>query len=116
MPAETGHRGNRSAWILTGVLALWLVSGPLSASGPVVVEIRDYKFVPESVTVKAGATIKWLNAERRTSHSVWFKEEGLPESDRFFPEESWTRKFDKPGTYRYTCGPHPEMFGVVVVE
>ena len=116
MPAEKGYRVNRKAWALTCVFGLWLAAGPLSASGPVVVEIRDYKFVPASVTVKAGATIKWLNAEKRTSHSVWFKEEGYPESDRFFPEESWTRRFDKPGTYRYTCGPHPEMFGVVVVE
>jgi plastocyanin len=32
-----------------------------------------------------------------------------------FQGDSWERKFDKPGTYRYTCGPHPEMNGVVEV-
>jgi plastocyanin len=37
------------------------------------------------------------------------------ESDRLFPGESWQRVFDKPGTYPYTCGPHPEMTGKVVV-
>jgi plastocyanin len=33
-----------------------------------------------------------------------------------FPDESYERRFDKPGRYPYTCGPHPEMKGVVIVE
>ncbi|MBV2194369.1 MAG: plastocyanin, partial [Azonexus sp.] len=33
-----------------------------------------------------------------------------------FPQESWQRRFEKPGRYDYHCGPHPEMKGVVVVS
>ena len=33
-----------------------------------------------------------------------------------FPEESWKRKFTKPGEHPYICGPHPEMVGRVIVE
>ena len=98
--------------LILGLSLLALVAG---AAETVVVEIKEYKFQPPTVTVKVGATVKWVNREKRTSHSVWFKDEGLPESDRFFPEESWQRTFDKPGTYPYTCGPHPEMFGTVIV-
>lgn len=97
--------------LLAGVL--WFTG--IASANEVVVEIRNYKFEPASVTVKAGTRVKWVNAEKRTSHSVWFKEEGLAESERFFPDESWSRTFERPGTYRYTCGPHPEMLGTVVV-
>lgn len=32
-----------------------------------------------------------------------------------FVGESWSRRFDRPGSYPYTCGPHPEMKGLVEV-
>lgn len=94
-------------------LALALVFASAHAAE---VRIKDYKFVPERITVRAGESVKWMNDEKRASHSVWFKNEGLPDSDRMLPGDSWERRFDKPGTFRYTCGPHPEMNGVVEVN
>ena len=38
------------------------------------------------------------------------------ESERMFPDESWQREFLKAGRYDYTCGPHPEMKGAVIVR
>ncbi len=96
-------------------LVLGLTALPVTAAEPTIVRIEDYKFLPAQITVKAGTTVRWLNAEKRTSHSIWFKDEGLEESPRFFPEEYWERTFDRPGTYPYTCGPHPEMKAVVEV-
>jgi len=80
------------------------------------VSIKDFKFNPQTVTVKVGTTVRWLNEEKRQYHSVWFEEAGDPEADYFFPEESTERTFDKPGTYHYRCGPHEEMTGVIIVE
>ena len=34
------------------------------------VEIRDYKFTPAHVTVPVGTTVRWVNAEKRTTHTV----------------------------------------------
>ncbi len=96
------------------IVALSL-AGLASANEPAVVRIQNFKFAPETITVKAGTTVKWVNEEKRASHSIWFKEAGVPESERLFQSESWERRFEKPGTYRYTCGPHPEMNGVVEV-
>jgi plastocyanin len=80
-----------------------------------VVDIRDYKFLPPVLSVKAGTTVKWTNSEKRTTHSVQFLgPEGL-ESERLFPGDAWQRRFDKPGSYPYTCGPHPEMKGGIEV-
>jgi plastocyanin len=96
-------------------LAALAFAGAALAQGTAEVRIKDYKFVPEKISVKAGTTVKWVNDEKRASHSVWFKDERLAEGERLFQGDSWERKFDKPGTYRYTCGPHPEMHGVVEV-
>ncbi len=94
---------------------LWFAAGAVAAGGPAVVEIRQYKFVPDSVTIKVGETVRWVNAEKRASHSVLFSDDGAGESERMLPGESWQRRFDRPGTFRYNCGPHPEMLGTVVV-
>lgn len=87
---------------------------PVSAQA-VVVLIRDYKFEPAVIQIKVGQTVKWTNGEKRASHSIFFQGPSGFESDRLFPGESWERVFDKPGTYLYTCGPHPEMTGQVIV-
>lgn len=100
--------------LIAAAAAVLLATGAAAAE-EVEVGIENYKFQPEKLTVKAGTTVKWTNNEKRASHSIWFKNEGIPESERMFSGESHQRTFDKPGTYPYTCGPHPEMHGVVEV-
>lgn len=85
-------------------------------SGTVEVRIEKMKFVPQEIKIKAGDTVVWKSYEKRGYHSVWFKSEGMAESEPMFPDESWQRKFDVKGEYHYICGPHEEMSGVVVVE
>lgn len=98
-----------------GVLALTLTAAPAFAAESVEVKIADYKFIPDKLVIKPGTTVKWVNQEKRTSHSIHFEKEGLAESERLFPGESWQRTFDKPGSYPYACGPHPEMQAVIEV-
>jgi len=93
---------------------LAMLLGQAHAAEVVEVRIRDYKFIPERVAVKAGTTVKWTNDEKRASHSVVFPAEKL-ESERLMNGDSWQRSFDQPGVYPYTCEPHPEMKGTVEV-
>ena len=95
---------------------LLFVFSSLSNAATVEVRIEKMKFVPEEVRIKKGDTIIWKSYEKRGYHTVFFKDEGLAESEPMFPDESWKRKFDKKGEHRYECGPHPEMKGVVIVE
>lgn len=85
-----------------------------------IVEMKDFKFVPEEITIKVGDTVRWVNTERRQFHTIWFKDLGEKETPEMFPEESMEKTFDKAGTYPYLCGPHWEdrdMKGVIhVVE
>ncbi len=101
--------------MLLGGAAL-VLAGPLArAADTARVSMDKNLFTPQVLKIKPGTTVEWVNDEKRTSHSVFFEQEGLAESDRLFPGESWKRTFDKPGTYPYRCGPHPEMVGTVEV-
>ena len=87
--------------------------------GVVIVKLYKYNFCPANITVKPGTTVRWVNVDKRTSHSVWLKEASVDESERFFPEETWQYTFENPGTFPYLCGPHWKeegMKGFVRVE
>jgi plastocyanin len=102
--------------ITKSVFASLTLAAFLAHAGEVVeVSIEKMHFIPQIIKVKPGTTVKWVNNEKRGDHSVSFEKEGFPESDRFFPGETWQRTFEKSGSYPYVCGIHPEMTGVVEV-
>lgn len=87
--------------------------------GVTVVTMYKYNFCPAQITVPLGTTVRWVNVDKRTSHSVLVKKSGTPESDRAFPEEIIEFTFLVPGPQDYICGPHWEshdMIGMVTVE
>ena len=79
------------------------------------VTIKNFKFIPQEITIKRGQTLRWENREKRQYHSVWFEALGEEESDYFFPDEFYEREFKQAGSFPYRCGPHPEMTGTVHV-
>ncbi len=99
---------------LVASIFVGLALTPAGAGAEVVrVEINQMKFQPQTVTVKKGDEVEWVNQEKRNNHSVKFPD--LPESERMFSGDSYKQKFDTPGHFPYECGPHPEMKGVVEV-
>lgn len=94
--------------------------GKASSEEPVtVVTMYKYRFCPANVTVKPGTTVRWVNVDKRTSHSVLVPDLGTPESDRVFSSEIIEMTFSATGDYPYLCGPHwesHEMTGKVIVE
>lgn len=105
-----------SSLLLAGVVGFFPAAPAVLAGETAEVGIVGHAFVPAELTVKVGTTVRWTNREKRVSHSVVFLGQGGGESERFFPGESWSRSFDRPGTYDYTCEPHPEMKGRIIVE
>ena len=103
---------HRAPWIMA---PFFLFLALQAGAETVLVRIEQYSYRPASVHIKPGDTVRWVNDEKRTSHSVRFPAESLSESERFFPGEHWERSFRQPGSYPYECGPHPEMKGVVIV-
>ncbi len=85
-------------------------SGGVSANA---VEIKDFAYNPDPVTVKVGQKITWTNADS-VAHNVVaddgsFKSATLNQGDTY----SFTPK--KAGTFAYVCTFHAQMKGTLTV-
>lgn len=76
--------------------------------------IQDFKYGPETITVKAGTTVTWTNQDTIRHNVVTDGEDG-PNGPLLAQGESYSFTFDTPGTYEYYCQPHPYMKATVVV-
>jgi plastocyanin len=82
-------------------------------TGPSDVGIVDFVFGPGKVTVPAGQTITWTNADD-TPHQITIASTNQ-RTDLILKGQSATLKFDGPGTLDYVCGLHPTMKGQIEV-
>ncbi|MDB5396610.1 MAG: quinonprotein alcohol dehydrogenase [Rhodospirillales bacterium] len=79
------------------------------------IDYRDeYIFKPARAKVKAGGIVTWTN-EGTLSHSATAAD-GSWTTGEIAPGQSATVKFDKPGTYTYSCTDHPWSYAQLVVE
>jgi len=97
----------------------------------VIVEMTAKTFEPEHVEIRVGDTIKWTNPSA-VFHTVTADPDKavdpdnvkLPEgvepfgSGRIRPDETYKRRFDVPGSYKYFCIPHEDvgMIGTIEVK
>jgi plastocyanin len=88
-----------------------------AAGATIAAEVRmdTYKFKGDTITIAAGQAVRWINADP-AEHTVTFDSAAEPGSPVIPPNGSYVQRFDKPGTYRYHCTPHPFMKGVIVVR
>ena len=103
--------------LLLGAMAAVASAAPsteAAAQGSTIVMAKDFMFAPTSLTVAAGSTVTWTNRDDEP-HSV-VSENGLFRSGALDTNESFSFRFEKPGTYRYTCSIHPRMVGTIVVH
>ena len=105
----------RQSLLLIFILSAFSTVIYASNDNPQVI-VKDFKFIPQQITIKRGQTINWLNQEKRQYHSVWFEALGEEEPDYIFPDENYEREFKETGTFPYRCGPHPRMTGTVIVS
>ena len=104
-------------WALLGVVALCSIaaSAPQRASaGDSQIVIKGFMFMPTAVTIKVGSSVTWANKDDEP-HTI-ASDTGLFRSGAIDSDESFTFKFDRPGTYHYTCSIHPRMVGTIVVQ
>lgn len=83
-------------------------------AGSTIVMAKDFMFAPTSLTVATGSTVTWTNKDDEP-HTV-VSEGGLFRSAALDTNESFSFRFDRPGTYRYMCTIHPRMLGTIVVR
>jgi plastocyanin len=79
------------------------------------VTIRDFKFVPESLTVNVGDTIVWKN-EDVAPHTATAKGKNPFDSGNLDSGKSWSYTVKKKGNYPYYCAYHLSMKGKIVAR
>ena len=98
-------------------------NGRAFAGGAVVIEIKNFQFVPPGVTITRDQTVRWINADV-ANHQV---SSGTVEADRPRPDgrvaspllfhgDGFSATFGASGIYPYYCGVHPFMRGTIVVK
>ena len=77
--------------------------------------IKDFHFTPQTLTVKAGEKITWINRDEEP-HTVVSVEKQFKKSPALDTDQEFTVTAGAPGTYTYFCSVHPKMTGTIVVE
>lgn len=102
------------------VAALWIVGAAApaaevgSTSKTHVVVIESMRFAPQTLTVKPGDRITWINKDL-VPHTAT-ADAGKFDSRSIAPSASWTFVAGKPGNFPYVCAFHPTMTGTLTVE
>ena len=78
------------------------------------VSIANFTFTPAEITIAPGESVTWTNDDG-APHGLEYAD-GAKGTDLLLPGASFSRQFDRPGTYDYSCAVHPYMTGRVVVR
>ena len=76
------------------------------------VSISNFAFVPATLTIKVGTTVVWTNNDS-ASHNIKAVDFN---SSLLAKGQTYEFKFDKAGSYDYSCGVHPTMTGKIIVQ
>lgn len=117
---------NVVARTIAGIVALMLsAAAPTAAMAanatatasakPVTVDIRNFAFAPQTLTVHAGTRVVWTNRDEEP-HLVMSAGHQFASSRALDTSDSYAVTFDHPGTYTYYCAIHPMMVGTVIVQ
>jgi len=88
-------------------------SSAVEASDSASVEINNFQFIPDTVTIKRGGTVTWLQKDS-VAHTVAIKD--IEPSPVLNNGDTWSYSFDKTGNYNYICSIHPAMKGKIIVK
>jgi amicyanin len=109
MPGSSAIPPNQTAPAATGSST----PAPATPVGPNAVNIDNFKFVPQSLTVPVGTTVTWTNQDEEP-HTIAAKD-GSFHSPALDSRQTFSYAFQAPGSYDYICSIHPFMTGTVVV-
>ena len=97
------------------VLALAALAGSALAE-ETVVKVGHNRLEPAEVTITAGSVVRFHNEDQMPGGHSIVAADGSFQSPALAKDESWSHKFEKPGTYAYAIKEHPSAKGKVVVK
>jgi len=100
--------------LLPALLLAFAFLGPASAATTVTVSITKAGFVPKDVSIAAGDTVTWTNADT-SGHQVVSNDAGFA-TPLLKPGESYSFLFKSPGRYAYQDSAVKKLRGTVTVK
>ena len=88
-------------------------SVPLSGDAPV--DIVNFEFKPQTVTVKPGTKVTWTNRDTAIHSIKDTSPLATPVSKEMGKADTFSITFPSPGSFSYICGIHTYMKGTVEV-
>ena len=76
------------------------------------ITISDYRFNPQTITIRTGEVLTWKNLDR-DAHSISVNEQ---ESPLLTKGQTFSITMTQPGTHEYYSGNHPFMKGTIIVQ
>lgn len=109
-----------AASVLVLVLGACGSSSPSKAPADAVstenVSLKDQRYNPPDIVVKAGQTVTWTWNDGDVSHDVRSSDGNEPYGSKVQSAGTFTHTFSKAGTFHYFCSIHPNMKGTVRVS
>jgi plastocyanin len=115
---------NKTAVLLCGIaflnLSLFAIAGEMKNDASTSnkqnrIEIKDFAFNPQTITVKSGEKVTWINRDEEP-HTIVSVEKQFKKSTALDTDQEFTITAGAPGTYSYFCSVHPKMTGTIIVE
>ncbi len=115
---------NKTAALLCGIaflnLSLFALAGEMknddsTSSKQNRIEIKDFAFNPQTITVNSGEKVTWINRDEEP-HTIVSVGKQFKKSTALDTDQEFTITVGAPGTYDYFCSVHPKMTGTIVVE
>ena len=100
------------ATLATIAIVAGLASGQALAADAQV-KIANFTFDPPTLTVKAGTTVTWVNAD--DIPHLLSEKDGKFRSSALDTNDKFSQTFSTAGTVEYFCAIHPHMTGKIVV-
>ena len=88
---------------------------PAPSTTEYVVHMKNYAFVPATLTVPVGATVTFQNDDA-VSHTAQTKNKDGFNSGNMDQGATFKHTFTKAGRFDYICAYHPNMTGTVIVS
>lgn len=111
--AHTGHTGAHHAAAKPAVAAAKPVANAPAAKA-VAVQIKNFAFIPQIVTVAPGTTVTWTNVDE-DPHTATANDRAF-HSPALDTDGTYSFTFTKAGDYAYFCMLHPHMTGKIIVK
>jgi plastocyanin len=106
----------RSTHLLQSARAADATTAPAPAAQESAVEIDNFVFKPQNLSISVGTKVTWTNKDDVPHTATSSDTPPQFDSKTLDTDGKFSFTFTKPGTFKYYCKVHPHMTGTITVK